>query len=336
MSDGHLTHLEATMEAPIEADQPVAIDGASVNAEVVQNSAANGHDDGKGSVRGHWPATLHLDFCPGPSRTFVHRSHAGPLTMQRPFYPEGKTCHVTVLHPPGGVVSGDRLLTQVNVRPEARAVMVTPGATKHYRSRDAVSDATFSSTTTGHVLQDMTINNGALEWLPNESIHFDGSNTHIDTRFHLEGDARLIALDVQVFGRTAGQQPFVTGQADVSLSVFRGKTPLLLDRLRVQGQSFGNSAAGLRGHTVYGTLIATHASDDLVERVRSQVTSCSVPGTQENHTDLLAVTRIDELLLVRYLGHSSENALHLLRLTRSIIRSPVIGQAHYSPRVWTT
>jgi urease accessory protein len=332
MSDGHLT----PMEAPVEADQSVAMGCESVHAEMTQNSAADGHADAKGSGRGHWPAKLQLDFHPGPRRTFVHRSHAGPLTMQRPFYPEGKTCHVTVLHPPGGVVSGDRLLTQVSVRPEARAVMVTPGATKHYRSRDAVGHTALSSTTTGHVLQDMTINQGALEWLPNESIHFNGSNTHIDTRFHLVGDARLIALDVQVFGRTAGQQPFVTGQADVSLSVFRGNTPLLLDRLRVQGQSFATSAAGLRGHTVYGTLIATHASDDLVERVRNQITSCPLPGTQENHTDLFAVTRIDELLLVRYLGHSSENALHLLRFTRSIIRSSVIGQAQYSPRVWTT
>lgn len=331
MSDGHLTPTEA----PTHKDPSVAAVSGCVPTESTQIASAKPPKSATGSTKGSWQANLNLDFCKGPSKTFVHRSHVGPLTMQRPFYPEGRTCHVTVLHPPGGVVSGDRLLTKVNVRPGAQAVMVTPGATKHYRARDA-ADHSEAANTAGHVLQDMTINQGALEWLPNESIHFNGSDTHIDTRFHLQGDARLIALDVQVFGRTAGTQPFVSGRADVSLSVFRENTPLLLDRLRVSGQRFNTSAAGLRGHTVYGTLVATHATDDLVERVRSEVTLNRVPGVQNDNDELFAVTRIDELLLVRYLGHSSENALHLLRLTRSIIRKPVIGQAHYSPRVWKT
>ena len=218
-----------------------------------------------------WSARLDLDFHKGPRKTFVHRSHSGPLSMQRAFYPEGDVCHVTLLHPPGGVVSGDELSVSVDVKPGARALVVTPGATKHYRSRADESGQNIDTQTLGVVKQSLNVDGGSLEWLPNESIHFDGSETQVETRIQLRGDARVIALDVQVFGRLAGGLPFNQGQANVGLSVFDEGVPVLLDRLKVKGVLGLDNAAGLRSYTVYGTLIATHASDDLIELVRQAV-----------------------------------------------------------------
>ena len=141
-----------------------------------------------------WPATLKLDFIKGARKTFVHRSHRGPLGMQRAFYPEGDVCHVTLLHPPGGVVSGDELEISVNVGRGASALVVTPGATKHYRSRAAVSGAGVAGSlnpgaveretgaslpSVGVVRQLLNVDGGSLEWLPNESIHFDGSEAQV-------------------------------------------------------------------------------------------------------------------------------------------------------------
>ena len=91
-----------------------------------------------GSLAEGWQAQLHLGFAlrRGGS-VLAHAAHEGPLRVQRAFFPEGQhgPCHVYVLHPPGGIVSGDRLLVDVRLEPHARALLTAPGANKLYRAR---------------------------------------------------------------------------------------------------------------------------------------------------------------------------------------------------------
>ena len=71
------------------------------------------HDSGhRFDADRRWAATLDLAFDArqeqGAQVTRMTRTRfKGPLRVQRPFYPEGKTgcCHVYLLHPPGGLVS---------------------------------------------------------------------------------------------------------------------------------------------------------------------------------------------------------------------------------------
>ncbi len=284
---------------------------------------------------GVWPAQLTLDFFSGSKRSHVHRSHRGPLMIQRPFYPEGRVCHVTLLHPPGGVVSGDKLRTQVSVNDGASAVVVTPGATKHYRSRRSSNEQIAKPRALGEVRQCLRVNNGTLEWLPNEAIHFDGSETKVDTQIHLGTHAHVIAMDVQVFGRRAGNLPFTSGRAEVGLSVYREGSQLLIDKLCVTAESLHRGSAGLRGYCVYGTLLATDASDELADAVTRYLTE-HYPNNSDEHRSLVSATRLDDLLLVRFLGQCSEQALMCLRAVRQQIRPTVIGLKNYTPRVWST
>ena len=71
------------------------------------------------------------------------------------------------------------------------------------------------------------------------------------------------------------------------------------------------SPAGLAGRTVFGTFIATSAEKAAVEG--------------------LAITRLPGLLIGRYLGDSSEEALHAFtRLWKALRPSAV------EPRIWST
>jgi len=89
-----------------------------------------------------WAAALDLGFearnvnGPRPVTRLVRRRHSGPLWVQRPFYPEGKTgcCHVYLLHPPGGLVSGDELRMAASVAEGGHALLTTPAAAKLYKA----------------------------------------------------------------------------------------------------------------------------------------------------------------------------------------------------------
>ena len=80
-----------------------------------------------------WEAWLHLEFGAIQNRTVLtHMDFGGPLRVQRLFYPEegsGKNalpCHGYILHPPGGMVSGDHLRIGVKVGTQGHALLTTP------------------------------------------------------------------------------------------------------------------------------------------------------------------------------------------------------------------
>ena len=64
-----------------------------------------------------WPAFLGLTFDkPGGKTRLIKSVHNGPLYVQKLFYPEGlEHAHVYLLHPPGGLVSGDYLKISIDM-----------------------------------------------------------------------------------------------------------------------------------------------------------------------------------------------------------------------------
>ena len=208
-----------------------------------------------------WIAELNLNFSRSKEKTFLSkRNHIGPLTIQRPFYPEGDICHVYLLHPPGGIVGGDSLTVNTNSEEFSKALITMPGATKIYRT----SQNKFSE-----VNQNITIQkNSVLEWLPMETIIFPGACSNISTKFSLNENAKIAAWEIQCLGRPAIQEKFNMGEINLNFEVWRDEKPIIIDKFQVNESNLDN-IAGLRGYPVLGTFVLSIDDEQMVNIIRA-------------------------------------------------------------------
>jgi len=266
-----------------------------------------------------WQAGLRLGFRAGTRRTVLaERRRHGPLAVQRPFYPEGEVCHVYLLHPPGGVVGGDTLSIDVQIGPDAKTLVTTPGATKFYRSAGPPARQT----------QLLTVQDGArLEWLPQENIFFPGAKVGLDTRVELQGSARLALWEIQCLGRPVISEGFDSGHVDSRLSVSRDGSPLLMERLRVDADNRSRLSL-MAGLSVGGTLLISDAGEPEITACRDLLFA--------GGPDYAGATLIEDVLVVRYLGDSTERARRLFTDIWQKLRAATLGYPPGVPRIWAT
>lgn len=267
-----------------------------------------------------WAAELKLGFELRGGRTVLATSQRlGPLTVQRPFYPEGPSCHCYLLHPPGGVVGGDRLDLQIGTGAGAHALVTTPGATKWYRSAGPTATMTQSlSVATG----------GALEWLPQCNILFPGARCTLETRVEISDGARFIGWEVHTLGRPGIGERFRDGHAQIAFELRRTGRPLLVERLRLDGERDLNGPTGLRGHAVSGALVASPADSEDINAARASLPAS--PGS------MAAITLVDGLLIARCLGQAIEPVMANLTGIWAALRPRLLGHPSCPPRIWAT
>ncbi len=283
-------------------------------------------------TREGWKANLALTFTQRGDKTVLkHRTQSGPLAIQRPLYPDGNTCHVYVLHPPGGVVGGDSLNISVSVEEEANVLVTTPGATKFYRSEHKFS----------HQKQILSVKKGArLEWFPQENIFFSDAYSRLDTEVHLESDALFWGWEMHCFGLPALNEGFERGH-------LVGKTEIFLDRQRVitEGVNFSGLDNlminnGLLNRSLMGTFYFTAQDDDLLKLVQKllitvteNINKSAEAGKQPL---LIGVTQVEGLMIVRALGDWSEDILHAFSQVWQMTREYLTEQKPEVPRIWAT
>lgn len=269
-----------------------------------------------------WRAELALGFDRrGDGTVLARRRHDGPLVVQKPLYPEGEAvCHAIVVHPPGGIAGGDELRIGIEAEAGASALLTTPGAGKWYRSSGARARQQVS----------MDIAEGAtVEWLPQETIIYDGAMASLATEVRLARGAGYIGWDIVCLGRTGSGERFTRGDCRFSTSVFREGRPLWLERANIEGGGRGMaSPAVLAGRPVFGTLAAAFAGVD-----KSHAEACRAQAPEEGEA---AVTMLPGVLLARYLGASTESAKNYFIALWRVLRPLLAGRAAVEPRIWGT
>ena len=135
-----------------------------------------------------------------------------------------------LLHPPGGVVSGDELQLSVEVRPKAHALLTTPAAGKFYAGAADRRRAARRGP-----VQTLAVNDGVLEWLPQENIFYPDGAATLRTRVELATARALSAGRSAAWDCRRAVHPLGPARYE-SFELWRGAAPLLLDRLNHRGQ----------------------------------------------------------------------------------------------------
>ena len=274
---------------------------------------------GAGAV---WRAELRLAYQRRGARTVLaERAHRGPLVVQRPLYPEGETvCHTILVHPPAGIAGGDRLRLTLELGASAHVLLTTPGAGKWYRSAGA----------RGELVQRIRVAEGGVcEFLPQESIVFDGALGTLATEVELAGSAVFIGAEMLCLGRTGAGERFMRGELALRTRISRDGRPLWLERGVLEGGSAVLEAGvGLDGAPVSATLLVAAPACDagLLEAWRA-IEPVAGRG---------AVSLLPGLLVARWIGPACEPGRAWLARLWGAARLQVAGRAMQVPRIWNT
>jgi Urease accessory protein UreH len=270
-----------------------------------------------------WRGQLQLQFVARAGRTVLARgAHQGPLRVQRLLYPESPdTAQVILLHPPGGLVHGDRLHHDLRLESGARVQFTTPGASKFYGGGTRVARS--------EVCLQVAARAGA-EWFPQETIVFDGALGGASLDVDLETGGSFGGWEILCFGRPAAGERFEHGHWHQRLCVrVDGRLTWFEQAVLQGGDARFRDPAALDGHAVSGTFLVAGLGDAELPMTELQATTAEAPAQ-------FGVTVLPELLVGRYLGDSAEAARHYFSALWTLLRPRLCGRAFVPPRIWST
>jgi urease accessory protein len=209
---------------------------------------------------------------------------------------------------------------EVAAREGACALLTTPGAAKWYRSAERWARSRVSISASAA---------SVVEWLPQETIVFDGAHADISWEAHLEGDARLVAWDIVRIGRTASGERFTHGELRSTTRLWRDGRLAWIERARIEPDSpVTRAAAGLSDLPVYGTLVCAAPAMGAGLAARCREVRCAQGET--------GVTCLPQLLIARFRGASTQAVRDYFLALWSILRPAVAGREALAPRIWST
>ncbi|QIC72990.1 urease accessory protein UreD [Acinetobacter indicus] len=277
----------------------------------------------------YWFAQLELGFKGAENRTVLeHRKHHGPVRVQKMLWPE-KTgvCHAIIVHPPAGIAGGDHLTFQMSAEQAAHALVTTPGAGKWYKTNQKQAFQ--------HI--DITVKDTSIfEWLPQETMLFNGAHANSETRVVLDDSASFIGWDMLVLGRQARHETFTEGSYQNRFQLYRNNKLLITDRLSFSGNDrWLSSCLGMNGHAVMASFWAVPPEkfrskfylDQQIDQIRELIMRMDIKVT---------LTLLDDVVTARYLGDDVRQCHDAFAAIRAKLRRDWFDLDEEFPRIWRT
>jgi urease accessory protein len=262
----------------------------------------------------------------------AHLYQRDPLRVLFPAPERGDIPLAVLLTTSGGLVAGDRLTVTVGIEDSAAAQVTAAAAEKVYRSTGATTS----------IAQHLSVGESAwLEYLPPETILFDGARLRRETIVELGPGAGFLGGGIIVFGRRARGERLTQGLLHELWEVWRDGILVWGDALHLSSDDGGDIAAILADPACFAnaaacaTLILAppHGGPRgnprlFVEAARAVQARSTAPSLQAG------VTALGGLLVARWLA---EDALVLRRAYADLachLRQAAMGLPPRLPRLW--
>jgi urease accessory protein len=246
-----------------------------------------------------------------------------PLRVLFPAPAAGDPPVAVIVTTSGGLVAGDRLNIHVELAPGAVAHVTASAAEKVYRST--------GRTTT--INQTLSIGPGAaLEFLPPETILFDGARLRRETIIDLAPGSAFLGGDIVVFGRRARGERFASG-------LLREVWRLRCDGDLVWGDALHleddvgriiDDPACFDGAAAFATLILWPPAGD----ARSLLDAARLVQSHAKNELRAGATAVSGLVIARWLAADPAVLRRAYADLACHFRSAALGLPKRLPRVW--
>lgn len=218
---------------------------------------------------------------------------------------------VVFLNTSGGLTAGDLLALALDVPAGARVTGTTQTAERLYRASGAPAEIDIALTTGA---------GARLDWLPQETILFDGCAARRRTQIDLAGGATCLAVEALVLGRAAMGETVMRLALSDTRTIRRNGRVIHMEPLALAPAHLGDRPALLAGARAVASLVlVAPGAADALGPVRAAL---SEPGVTA------AASAPDGRLVVRLMSPDAfPLRRQLARLIRLLRPAPL-------PRVW--
>lgn len=218
---------------------------------------------------------------------------------------------LVVINTSGGLTGGDRLGIALDVGAGCQVTATTQTAERLYRA----GEGTARITVTGRVAA-----GARLDWLPQETILFEGAAADRRTEIDLATDATCLCVETLVLGRAAMGETLTQVALRDWRVIRRDGRPLHVDPLALDPLRLQSGAAGLAGARALSTVVlAAPGAQDALGPARATLTDPCVTA---------AASALDGRLIVRLMAADGwPLRRQLMRLLSALRPQPL-------PRVW--
>jgi urease accessory protein len=176
----------------------------------------------------------------------LYQSGAAKVRLPDVFGSEPR--QAVLINTAGGLTGGDRMSAEITLGENCRAVVTTQACERIYRSIGGSAE----------VATHLTVGEGArLDWLPQETILFDGGRLSRRLEAELAPNAELLLVEAVIFGRAAHGETVRSGFFADRWRIHRHGKLLFADDLRfdwADAELLGRPAV-LAGATAMATIL---------------------------------------------------------------------------------